>query len=288
MKTPFRAAALILACLCAQGALAQKVSIPLPFDTLQGKTSKFKTVVDLDLNLFVMDQGLPVQGQAVLIQNVTYGARQPDGLAPVTTSLRISRLEGFVMGRSVAELKKALAGMSGLPKVTSFFTRKGQLHSIKVSGVPGAPKPVFLKVDQTPGAGASSPMLIAPGGEVELGVPVVLKQDLRPVGLDGQFSIQIIPVDIVRAAGEEALQFVVTTEGGQVIRFDSRGMGLPADAPAFSGSASVNVSGEILVGLRTGEPIRQDLEASVMVSADSGPAPVAGDLKIRMTGFRLQ
>ena len=289
MKTPFRAAAVILACLCAPGALAQKVSIPLPFDTLQGKTSKFKTVLDLDLNLFVMDQGLPVQGQAVLIHNVTYGARQPDGLAPVTTSLRISRLEGFVMGQSVPELKKALAGMSGLPKVTSFFTRKGQLHSIKVSGVPGAPKPVFLKVDQPPGAGATpSPMLIAPGGEVELGVPVVLKQDLRSVGLDGQFSIQIIPVDIVRAAGEEALQFVVTTEGGQVIRFDSRGMGLPGDAPAFSGSASVNVSGEILVGLRTGEPIRQDLEASVMVSADSGPVPVAGDLKIRMTGFRLQ
>lgn len=288
MRVFTRLAAALLVCTCAGSAAAQKITIPLPFDTLQGKTSKFKTVVDLDLNLFVRDQGLPIQGQAVLIQNVRYGARQADGLAPVTTSLRISKLEGSVMGQSVPELKKALSKMPEMPTVTSFFTRKGQLHSIKVSGIPGSAKPFSMKLDSSQIPGASSPMLLPPNGEIELGVPTVLKQDLSAAGIEGQFNIQIIPLEVVRTAGEEAVQFVVTSDGGQMIRFDSRGMGLPADVPAFTGSASINVSGEMLVGLRSGEPIRQNLEASVMVSADSASIPVAGDLKIRMTGFRLQ
>ncbi|BCW97480.1 MAG: hypothetical protein KatS3mg024_0307 [Armatimonadota bacterium] len=288
MRLLTRVAAVLLTCVTSGSVAAQKITIPLPFDTLPGKTSKFKTVVDLDMNLFMMNQGLPIQGQLVMIQNVRYGTRQADGLAPVTTSLRISKLEGSVMGQSVPELKKALARMPEMPTVTSFFTRKGQLHSIKVSGIPGSAKPFVMKLDTSQIPGASFPMLSPPNGEIELGVPLVLKQGLSAAGIAGDFSVQVIPVEVLRAAGEDAVQFVVTSDGGQMIRFDSRGMGLPADVPAFTGSASINVSGEMLVGLRSGEPIRQNLEASVMVSADSGSVPVAGDLKIRLAGFRLQ
>ncbi len=287
MKTYARLTAILLAGLSAASASAQKVSIPQPFDVLQGKTSKFKLVADLDMTLFVMNQSLPISGQLVAIQNVRYGARQPDGLAPVTTSFRISKLEGSVMGQSVPELKQSLAGMPELPKVTSFYTRRGELHSLKVSGVPGTRAPMFVKLDPSQMAAMSNQLLMPPAGEVELGVPRVVRQDLSAAGIDGSFEVQILPVEVVRAAGEDAVRFLVTSGDGQVIRFESRGQGLPADI-AFSGSASISVSGEMLVGLRSGEPIRQNLDAAVMLTADTPQAPMAGDLRIRLTGFRLQ
>lgn len=281
MRTLTRFAAVALVLATAGAVCAQTATIPLPPLVLQGHTSQFKLVMDMDMTMFMMNQSMPMRMTMVLLQKQQYGKHGADGLVPVTTSMTLSRFDGSAMGQAMPSMK---GKMPKIPSVTSFFDRQGQLRDIKISGMQMKGVPKNIRIDATQFA-QSANAFAPPSGEVQIGVPITRQIELPMDGMNLAFSVDYTPIDIVTAGGEEAVKFFVSSDTQIDLSMDAAKWGLPKD---FAGKGNAQITGEMLVGTKTGELIKQDMDMGMMFTCTVAQSEFAADLKMKLTGYRLK
>lgn len=273
-------AALILSAAAAPSE-AQKVTIPLPHVAQPGQMSRFKQVLTLDMTMFAQGQSIPMQMEMVMTLKQNYGFPREDGLTPTTTTVQISRLDGNAMGQKLPDVMKDIPA---LPQVTAFFDRQGNIHDMKMTGMKVKGLPESFKLN--PADMLQSGLAFAqPLGEVEIGVPVEKSVDLPMSGMNMGFRMQYVPMDIVELQGEKAVKFFVTADTLIDLGIDSQKLGLPA---GVDGDGSAQISGEMVVGLSTGEVVSQNMDMSMMMNIKVADMPFAVDMNLNLTGYRLQ
>ncbi|MCC6485644.1 MAG: hypothetical protein IT209_12425 [Armatimonadetes bacterium] len=298
MKNHIRLVTLGLVLMASCGSLmaGELLSVPVAAVAQQGKTSKFKQYVKVDSRLSAQDRSVPLKMSLSMFQIQKYGYLK-DGLIPVTTSLSFGQFNGNVGGKSVTQdLTSALkrARVPKMPSVTAFMTQEGDVRKVKISGLPNTKGPISMLIPKDDQIAAASAELMPPNGVLELGRSLRRDVNIPMPGarLSGQLSYT--PFDVTEAGGEPVVKILVDGEGSVSADFAAiaeslaQGASLPVNVPAGSAGGEVHalVSGSILIGLNSGEMVRQDVKVTLFLNMNVMGQGVSGDMDITLGGYR--
>lgn len=266
--------------------LAESVDLPVPALQQQGKIARFKQFIKLKSNVFVKGQSHPFDMSMSMYFTQKYGYFGKDGLMPVTTGISFGQMTASMNGKSFKQDIAKAAGVPKMPSITTFYDRKGQPRSVRVTGLPGtsgAPGSFTTQLQETPFTG---PFPFSPSGQLELGRTVRQSFDL-PVG-DGKMAavIAFTPTRVVTIAGEPAVE--VQLEGDlDLDALMSYFKSVPNAPASIAGGGHALISGTVNIGLASGEPIRHDITGSIFFDVSVAGERVAGDVDVVIGGYRM-
>ncbi len=269
------------------------ISVPVAASAQQGKVSKFKQFFTLDSRISALDKTLPLQMSMSMFQTQKYGYLK-DGLIPVTTSLSFGQFSGNIGGKSFTQdLAKAIksARVPKLPTVTAFMTQSGDLRKIKMTGLPNTKGPVSMMIPRMDQLTAASMNLLPPTGALELGRSIrrQLSFPVQGAKIDGQ--IGYTPVEVTEAGGEPVVKIVLDGDGSitadlAALAKSSHGASASSALPA-SGQGHAIITGNVLIGLNSGELVRQDIKVALFVDLNVMGQAISGDMDIVLGGYRM-
>ncbi len=303
MKVGIRAAfAAVISLTAAAVAAQQTVSIPPASLANHGKLSRFKYVIKANGSLLVDGKSMPLNVRLTMTKADKYGKPGRDGLTPVATTMAITSMSGSAAGKSLASEMPKMAKIPKLPSIVTYYDRSGMIRKIKASGLPGRPgssQTISLPSSRQIAAQMSS--FAFPVGQIEMGVPIVQAMDIPTGEKKISFQVTYIPTEIVMAGREQTVKFMVTSDSsidiGTLVKELAGNKSLAStSSPAtevarmlnqFSGVLYFKMTGDICVGLKSGEIIRQNISPYILLSMGMAGKTMDMEFELDLSGYRM-
>ena len=298
MKRCFRFCTVILAVAVASAHAGEIISLPTAAVSQQGKTSKFKQFLTMNSRITAQGKTLPVAVNISMFQTQKYGYSS-NGLIPVTTSIAIGNIGGTVDGQSIASQMPKNFKFPPMPSITSYVTESGKIAKVKVTdNAKGKPKTMVMtpKMDDITQAMMG---FLPPSGTLELGQPIRKEISLPIPGAKVSGQVTFVPLKVIEVGGEPVVEIMIDGDGSMSAQTDlgqvasslgkSAGAQVPKNMPKMdiAGNGNMIVNGTMLIGLNSGEPVRQDIKITVFLDVAMMGQTVSGDMDLTIGGYRI-